>query len=79
MKDKIALITGGSRGLGKEMAIRLAEKGADIVITYVSKKEAAEEVVKHIEAKGCKAAVLKFDANDIKGISDFVNQFREIL
>ncbi|MDE3183221.1 MAG: SDR family oxidoreductase [Bacteroidota bacterium] len=79
MENKIALITGGSRGLGKEMAIRLAEKGADIVITYVSKKEAAEEVVKDIEAKGSKAAVLKFDANDIKGIACFVDQFKEIL
>jgi NAD(P)-dependent dehydrogenase (short-subunit alcohol dehydrogenase family) len=79
MENKIALITGGSRGLGKEMALRLAEKGADIVITYVSKKKAAEEVVKDIEATGRKAAVLKFDANNIGAISDFVNGFKEIL
>jgi NAD(P)-dependent dehydrogenase (short-subunit alcohol dehydrogenase family) len=79
MKKKIALITGGSRGLGKEMALRLAEKGTDIIITYVSKKESAEEVVKEIEGMGCKAAVLKFDANNIGAISDFVNDFKEIL
>jgi NAD(P)-dependent dehydrogenase (short-subunit alcohol dehydrogenase family) len=79
MKNKIALITGGSRGLGKEMALRLADKGVDIVITYISKKEAADVVVKDLEAKGRKAAVLKFDANDIKGIAGFVDQFKETL
>ena len=79
MKNKIALITGGSRGLGKEMALRLAEKGTDLVITFVTKKEAAEDVAKEIEAKGSKAAVLKFDANDIKGIAGFVDQLKEIL
>jgi NAD(P)-dependent dehydrogenase (short-subunit alcohol dehydrogenase family) len=79
MENKIALITGGSRGLGKEMAFRLAEKGSDIVITYVSKKEAAEQVVKQIEAMGRKAAFLKFDANDIGAITDFVEDFKKIL
>ena len=79
MKNKIKLITGGSRGLGKEMALRLAEKGTDLVITFVTKKEAAEEVAKEIEAKGSKAAVLKVDANAIKGIAGFVGQFKEIL
>jgi NAD(P)-dependent dehydrogenase (short-subunit alcohol dehydrogenase family) len=52
--QKIALITGGSRGLGKDMAIRLAEKGADIIITYQSKKELAAAVVAEIEAMACK-------------------------
>lgn len=79
MENKIALITGGSRGLGKEMAFRLAEKGSDIIITYVSKKEAADQVVKEIEGMGRKAAVLKYDANDIAAITDFVNDFKETL
>lgn len=48
--DKIALITGGSRGLGKNMAIRLAEKGHDVIITYNSNKEAGDTVVAEIEA-----------------------------
>lgn len=42
---KIALITGGSRGLGKEAALKLAEKGNDVIITYQSKQAEAEEVV----------------------------------
>ena len=47
--NKIALITGGSRGLGKNMAIRLAEQGHDVIITYNSNDEAANGVVAEIE------------------------------
>jgi len=56
-QNKIALITGGSRGLGKEMAFRIAEKGLDVVITYNSKKEAAEAVVSEIEKSQLKTAL----------------------
>ncbi len=79
MENKIALVTGGSRGLGKEMAFRLADKGSDIIITYVSKKEAAEQVVKDIEGMGRKAALLKYDANDIPAISSFSEEFKKLL
>jgi len=57
MKTKIALLTGGSRGLGKNAALRLAEKGNDVILTYHTKKEEAEEVVTAIEAMGQQAAV----------------------
>jgi len=79
MTDKIALITGGSRGLGKEMALRIAEKGACVVITYVSQKEAAENVVKEIEQMGKEAAALYFDANDVSSIKEFVKNFEETI
>ena len=59
--NKIALITGGSRGLGKNMAIRLGEQGHDVIITYNSNKEAADDVVAEIEAKGGQAAALQLD------------------
>jgi len=58
-KTKIALVTGGSRGLGKDMAIRLAEKGIDVILTYHTKMEDALNVVKQIEQTGKKAAVLR--------------------
>lgn len=79
MINKIALITGGSRGLGKEMAFRLVEAGHNIVITYLSQKKAAENVVKEIEAMGKGATVLQLDANNISSLSDFVHQFKQTL
>ena len=48
-KNKIALVTGGSRGLGRDMALNLAKQGNDIVITYHSNKEKADEVIAEIE------------------------------
>jgi len=48
-KNKIALVTGGSRGLGKDMALSLAKKGLDVVLTYHSKKDEAETVVEEIK------------------------------
>lgn len=79
MNTKIALITGGSRGLGKNMAIRLAEQGNDIIVTYNTQKEAAAEVVKTIENLGQKAVALQLDANNIAGISDFVFELSKVL
>lgn len=79
MAQKIALITGGSRGLGKEMALRLAEKGNDVVVTYVSQKEAAENVVKDIEAMGRQAIALPLDTNDIAALPQFISEFKNAI
>lgn len=79
MSNKIALITGGSRGLGKEMALRLAQKGNDVVITYQSQKQAADEVVKQIELYGQQAAALQFDANQVSLLPTFVQHFKDVL
>jgi NAD(P)-dependent dehydrogenase (short-subunit alcohol dehydrogenase family) len=51
-KNKIALVTGGSRGLGKDMALRLAEKGLDVILTYNSRVEDARQVLAQIGAAG---------------------------
>lgn len=63
MATKIALVTGGSRGLGKNMALALAAKGLDVILTYHSKKEEAQAVVAQIEALGQKAAALQLDVS----------------
>lgn len=76
MKTKIALITGGSRGLGRDMAINLAKKGIDVILTYHSNELAAQEVVAEIENTGQKAKAFQLDTSKIK---DFDNFFREIL
>jgi NAD(P)-dependent dehydrogenase (short-subunit alcohol dehydrogenase family) len=77
--SKIALVTGGSRGLGKNMATRLAEKGFDVIITYQSRKEAADEVVKEIESIGRKSSALQFDAADFKSLDSFLKNFSDEL
>ncbi len=77
--NNIALVTGGSRGLGKDMALRLADAGHDVIITYNSKKAEADDVVRAIEVKSKKAAVIQFDANDIKGLDAFLDRVREVL
>jgi NAD(P)-dependent dehydrogenase (short-subunit alcohol dehydrogenase family) len=71
-ESKIALITGGSRGLGKDMALSIARKGMDVIITYRSKKEEAEAVVKEIEAMGRKAFALHLDMNAFSSLDAFV-------
>ncbi|MDQ3022681.1 MAG: SDR family oxidoreductase [Bacteroidota bacterium] len=73
-KNKIALVTGGSRGLGKNMAISLAQKGIDVILTYHSKKDEAINVVKEIEETGNKAAALQFNVEDIKSFDKFLKE-----
>lgn len=77
--NKIALVTGGSRGLGKDMAISLAKKKIDVILTYNSNQTDAEEVVKNIEAQGQKAVALKFDVGDIKSFDAFLGQVSVVL
>jgi len=79
MINKIALVTGGSRGLGKNMALRLAEYGSDVLITYHSQKEAADAVVKSIESTGKKAAALQYDSSDVNSLNDFLQRVKEVL
>jgi NAD(P)-dependent dehydrogenase (short-subunit alcohol dehydrogenase family) len=71
MNNKIALITGGSRGLGKSTAINLAEKGVHCIITYLSKRAEAERVVAEIQQIGQAGVALQLDAGDIKSFDDF--------
>lgn len=61
---KAALVTGGSRGIGAATALRLAREGADVAVTYVNGKEAAEDVVRAVEAVGRRAVALRADAGD---------------
>jgi NAD(P)-dependent dehydrogenase (short-subunit alcohol dehydrogenase family) len=70
--SKIALVTGGSRGLGKNMALSLAKKGIDVVLTYNSNKEEAEKVVAEIESLGQKAAAFQLDASNVKTFDGFL-------
>lgn len=72
--SKIALITGGSRGLGRAMATSLAKKGIDVVLTYNTNKEEADNAVAEIEAIGQKAAAFQLDAGNVKSFDNFIKQ-----
>ncbi len=71
---KIALVTGGSRGLGKDMALSLARKGSDVILTFFSKKDEAEAVVAEIVGMGRKAMALRLDVGDIPNLDHFVHE-----
>jgi NAD(P)-dependent dehydrogenase (short-subunit alcohol dehydrogenase family) len=77
--NKIALVTGGSRGLGKNMALALAKKGINVVLTYHSKQDEAEAVVADIEKEGLKAAALKLDTGDVKSFDGFITELKATL
>ncbi|MBC7845311.1 MAG: SDR family oxidoreductase [Flavobacterium sp.] len=77
--NKIALVTGGSRGLGKDSALQLAKRGFDIIITYQSKKEYAAQVVNEIETLGAKAFALSLDISTTAGFEHFKNEVQSIL
>lgn len=74
MTNKIALVTGGSRGLGKDMALSLAQKGIDVILTYHTNKKEAEEVVASIEQQGRKAVALQLDVADSKSFDGFLQE-----
>ena len=75
----IAIITGGSRGLGKDMATTIAAKGQDVILTYNSKKEEAEAVVASIEKQGRKAVALQLDTSNTKSFAAFGETVKETL
>src|SRR5450631_1809636 len=76
---KIALVTGGSRGLGKDMALSLAEKGLDVIITYNTRIGDAQQVIKQVEGAGQKAAALQLNTGDIKSFERFAELLTKTL
>ena len=75
----IALITGGGRGLGKNMALQSAKRGIDVLLTYRSNRQEAEAVVAEIEKSGRRAAALQLDVGVAANFTAFVEQVREVL
>jgi NAD(P)-dependent dehydrogenase (short-subunit alcohol dehydrogenase family) len=77
--NKVALVTGGSRGLGRDMAIQLARKDFDIIITYNGNREAATQVVDEIKTIGKNAVALQLDVTKTNRYDDFVTVVKEKL
>ncbi len=76
-EQKVALVTGSSRGLGKALAIALAKEGYDIVVNYARSRSAAEDTVKEIEALGRKALMVKANVGDVDKLRAMFMQVKE--
>jgi NAD(P)-dependent dehydrogenase (short-subunit alcohol dehydrogenase family) len=75
----IALITGGSRGLGRNMALHIARQGGDVILTYQSREADAQAVVAEIEALGRKAVAFQLDSGKVSSFAGFAQQVRTAL
>ncbi|MFE8990132.1 SDR family oxidoreductase [Streptomyces collinus] len=79
LHGKVALVTGGSRGIGAATALRLAREGADVAVGYVNGKEAADDVVRAVEALGRRAVALRADTGDATEAAEMVEAAAEAL
>lgn len=77
MSEKLALITGGSRGIGKACALKLAQAGYDVVINYAGNTEAANKTVEEIKALGVQAEAFKFDVSNQSEVDENINKIVE--
>lgn len=76
---RIALVTGGSRGLGRNTAVSLARKGGDVILTYRSRRDEAEAAVDEIAGLGRRAVALRLDAGDVASFAAFAGEVRAVL
>ncbi len=76
---KIAVVTGGSRGLGRNMAINIAKKGIDVIITYHSNETAAQDTVAAMDKIGSKGHAIQLDSRNTKSFDTFYKQLSDYL
>ena len=77
--SKIALVTGASRGLGRNTALSIARHGGDVIVTYQSRSADADAVVAEITALGRQAVALQLDTGNVRGFADFAERLRQAL
>ena len=77
--SKIAIVTGASRGLGRNTALKLAQRGSDIILTYRSRRADADDTVAQIEALGARAVAMPLDVGDSASFAAFVARVRDVL
>lgn len=74
LKNKVAFITGASRGIGKAIALRLADEGVHIAVNYLQNEEAAKKTVEELKVKGVKASLFQANVGDLEGHSTLIDQ-----
>lgn len=79
LEDKLIIITGAGRGLGKQMAIDLASRGANLILTYGNSKESAEALAKEVESIGQKAVAVQLKLGKLDSIKEFVSNLEKSL
>ena len=77
MSERLALVTGGSRGIGKACALQLAKEGYDVVINYAGNEEAANKTVSELKELGVEAEACKFDISDNAATTEAINKIVE--
>ena len=77
MENKVAIVTGASRGIGAAIAKKLASLGATVIVNYAGSREKAETVVKEIENAGGKATAMQCDISDFNKCSEFTNEVKD--
>ncbi len=77
LSGKAALVTGGSRGIGRAIALRLAEAGADVAINYLRQRTAAEETVRLVEKTGRRALAIRANVGEVENIPGMISEIGE--
>ena len=77
MSDKTAIVTGGTRGIGKAIVLELAKSGCNVAFNYSKSDDLANELVKEIEGLGVKAMAKKVDVSDFEGAKDMVKEVKD--
>ncbi|TWF39978.1 short subunit dehydrogenase [Chitinophaga polysaccharea] len=78
LEQKVALVTGSSRGWGRDIAIHLAAAGATAIVNYHSNRERAEEVIQHITSRGGKAFAFQVDVASEKAVNNLFDNIRKV-
>jgi enoyl-[acyl-carrier protein] reductase III len=77
LKGKVALVTGGSRGIGRAISLKLADEGSDIIINYFRKRSTAEATAQEVQAKGVKAHIIKANVGEPDNIDSMFAEIQQ--